>query len=300
MRRMGLALALGLLVAACGGSGGGATPDGGDGTGTEPGVTASPDGGGGGEDTGSGRIPSGAKLRIFNAYADPDGAPVALDVHAAPWVLEGAKPLLSVDYGTLSPVFDPTVGDEAGNMFLSGYAKGETGNGNEVFSDTETLKGGEVITYVIARGTSTMGNGRNGAIFQTLFDPTVAGTDGATPAPGKGRVVVTAAGLDTVLSGDTSWYASFGKGCTLGINDDEMGRSLVSPGTSGAAYDLDPGTYTFSLHPYDSSAATPECAGTPDFTGLEVPVESGRVSLVFLYAAKPDGLTGVAIPLSAP
>ncbi len=299
MRRIMALLLVGLLLVACGGGGDGAEdPEVDPGSSEDPGVTLPPDDGGG--SGGSDGIPSGAKLRLFNAYADPDGTPVTLDLYPEPWVDTGVAPLLSVDYGTLSPVFDPTVADEAGNMFLSAYASGETGNGNSVMSIGETLDGTEVITYVVARGTGEMSNGRAGSISQAFFDPTIEGTDGETPAPGKGRVVISAVGLDNVLDGERSWFASFGSGCALGVNDTEWAGQLVSPGTSGASYDLDPGSYTLSLHPYDTEPVPPTCAGTPDEGGFDVPVEPGKVTLVFLYAATPDELKAVAIPLSVP
>ncbi|MEO5965467.1 MAG: hypothetical protein ABIR11_08380 [Candidatus Limnocylindrales bacterium] len=294
-------LVLGIVLAACGG--GSSTP-GGQGPDGQPAptdvpadATATSDAGQGA--TGGGKA-SGAKVRIFNAYTDPVGTLDALDVYALPYASEGDKPLLSVGYGELSPVFDPTVADDAGNMFLSGYVAGETGNGNEVMSVTETLKGTEVITYFVARGNGEMGNGRAGAITLPAFDPTAAGSVGATPGAGKGRVEIDAVGLDNVWTTEPDWFAGFGDGCALSPGDTEHPGAATAPGTSGATYDLDPGTYPLSLYLDTASGEFPTCTGKADFVGPQVTVEAGKKVVVLLYASTPDELKAVAVPLSVP
>lgn len=297
MRGALLAILVGLLVVGCTASapGGAATDDG-----TGPGIGESPGAvdPGGGSGTGSAGLPSGAQVQIFNAYSDPVGTPVALDVYAAPWVLEGETPLLTVEYGTLSPPFDPTVVDEAGNMFLSMYAEGESGNGNSVFSGTQTLSGTEVITYLVGRGTGVMANGRAGSISESWFDPNGGGAEGQAPAPGKGRVGISTVGLDTTLAdSDVSWFPSFGSGCARSVLDtDEFSMALIAPG-SGATYELDPGTYTLTLHDF---AADADCSGPSVLGDIEVVVEADRASVVYLYAPTPDDLRSVVVPLSVP
>jgi len=58
----------------------------------------------------------------------PERGPGPIDVYAAPWAGDGDNPLLSVPYGTVSEYFDPTVSDDAGDMFLSMYWAGTKGN----------------------------------------------------------------------------------------------------------------------------------------------------------------------------
>jgi len=302
MRRMVL-LALVMTLAACGG---GATATGGpastaavapDAT-ADPGVvdpgTAAPGG-----NAGFDGQPSGARVRLFNAYTDPVGTGVGLDLYPVPYLTEATTPLLSVPYGTLSPVFDPLQSDDAGNSFLTAYVSGEFGNGNNVMGVTNTLKGTEVITYLVARGSGTMGNGRAGAISQAVYDPTAGGSSGTPPPAGKGRVLIDAPGLDEIITDDVSWSVSFGDGCTLGPNDTEYASQLVSPGTSGTIYELKPGTYTMSLHTYVSGGEIPTCTDKAVFE-VQVPVEDGKVVQVFLWATTPDALQAAVIPLSVP
>lgn len=303
MRRMVL-LAIVMTLAACGGGStaatspastdGGAVPA----ESADPGVvdpgTAAPGG-----DGSFGGQASGTKVRLFNAYSDPVGTGVALDLYPTPYITEASKPLLSVPSGTLSPVFDPLKSDDAGNSFLTAYVSGEFGNGNEVMGVTNTLKGTEVITYLVARGSGTMGNGRAGAISQAVYDPTAGGSSQTPPPAGKGRVLIDAPGLDEIITDDVSWSVSFGDGCTLGPTDTEYASQLVSPGTSGTLYELKPGTYTMSLHTYVSGGEIPTCKDKPVFE-VQVPVEDGKVVQVFLWALTPDALQAAVIPLSVP
>ena len=78
--------------------------------------------------------PDPERLRALTAEPGP------IDIYPDPWVDAGAKPLISIPYGTVSDYFDPTVADEQGDMFLSAYRSGETGNGNALADQTETLK----------------------------------------------------------------------------------------------------------------------------------------------------------------
>ena len=303
MRRMVL-LAIALTLAACGGgstatsgpgsTAAGAVPDATADPGTvEPGTAAPAD------NSGFGGQPSGAKVRVFNAYADPVGTGATLDLYPVPYINEATKPLLSVPYGKLSPVFDPLKSDDAGNSWLTGYASGEFGNGNEVMGVTNTLKGTEVILYLVARGTGEMGNGRAGALSEGVYDPTAGGSSRTPPPAGKGRVLISASGLDQIITDDVTWSVSFGDGCTLGPDDTQYASQLMSPGASGAVYELKPGTYTMSLHPYVSGGEIPTCKDKSVFD-VQVPVEDGKVVQVFLWATTPDALQAAVIPLSVP
>ncbi len=295
MRRT-LLMAIAMTVAACGGgsTATGAVPDGT----ADPGVvdpgTAAP---GGNPDFGG--QASGAKVRIFNAYTDPVGTGVGLDFYPVPFITEATPPLLSVPYGTLSPVFDPLESDDAGNSFLTAYVSGEFGNGNNVMGVTNTLTGSEVILYLVARGTGEMGNGRAGTISQSVYDPTAGGSAGTPPPAGKGRVLISATGLDQIITDDVSWSVSFGDACTLGPDDTDYASQLMSPGASGAVYELQPGTYTMSLHTYVSGGEIPTCTDKSVFD-VQVPVEDGKVVQVFLWATTPDALQAAVIPLSVP
>jgi hypothetical protein len=306
MRRV-MILVLGMVVVACGG--GSATATGGTGAGAtaEAGATGDPgaeeptqeqpsvEAGGASGFDGS---PSGARVRIFNAYTDPVGTGLALDLYPVAFTTEPTTPLLTVPYGELSPVFDPLKLDDAGNSFLTAYVSGEFGNGNSVMAVTNTLMGTEVITYLVARGSGEMGNGRAGSVSQGFYDPSAGNSLQPPPSAGKGRVTLSAAGLDETMAEDPSWNVSFGDGCALGPQDSEYSLQLVSPGTSGAEFELDPGTYTMSLHPY-VDGELPTCKNASAFD-VKVDVEAGKDAVVFLYATTPDKLQAAVIPLSAP
>jgi hypothetical protein len=303
MRRMVL-LAFALILAACGGGSAASSRPSSTDTGAVPEVTADPgavDPGTAapGGNPGFGGQPSGARVRVFNAYTDPVGTAQGLDLYPVSFITEATKPLLSVPYGTLSPVFDPLKFDDAGNSFLTAYVSGESGNGNEVMGVTNTLTGTEAILYLVARGSGQMGNGRAGAISEAVYDPSAGGSSRTPPPAGKGRVLISATGLDQTITDDVSWSVSFGDGCTLGPDDTEYASQLVGPGTSGSTYELKPGTYTLSLHTYVSGGEIPTCKDKPVFD-VQVPVEDGKVVQVFLWATTPGTLQAAVIPLSVP
>ena len=239
MRRLLSLVAVGALLAACGGPAGNGGPTGGPETAGPGAPTDAGDGGSAGR-------PSGARVRIVNVY---NGGPTAasIDVYAAPWVLDGATPLLTVPYGTASEFFDPTVADDQGNMFLSFYRHGETGNGTEVMSQTETLKGGEVITYVLMSDAEARDDGTPKLYLQALFHGSTGGVLAATAAPGNGVILVNMHGLEPAVAKPAdggSWFMSTGVGCTKAIGNDEFTLDAAWPG-DGTRYELAAGR----LHP---------------------------------------------------
>jgi hypothetical protein len=303
--RKALLLALAVSLAACGGGSAATSGPASAGVSTAPNSTAdavatdAPSSAASAGTSGFDGQPSGAKVRVFNAYMDPVGTGVGLDLFPVAYTTEATKPLLSVPYGTLSPVFDPLKSDDAGDSSLSGYVSGEFGNGNNVLDVSNTLKGTEVILYLVARGSGQMGNGRAGAASESVYDPTAGGSSRTPPPAGKGRVLISATGLEQTIKTDVSWNVSFGDGCTLGPDDTDYASQLVSPGTTGAIYELKPGTYTMSLHTYVSGGEIPTCKDKSVFD-VKVPVEDGKVVQVFLWATKPDALQAAVIPLSVP
>jgi hypothetical protein len=245
--------------------------------------------------------PSGAKVRILNAYAPLTGEPGPIDVHAAPFVLEGAQPLLSIPYGTVSDYFDPTVADDAGDMFLSMYRAGETGNGNALITQTETLKGGEIMTMVVTTGGNEMsGGGRFGAI-QVFFHAASGGTFGqATPEPGKGLLIVSTVGLEQILPdpGAAGLYlkVSGDSGCTKAIGNDEFTLSAAGPG-SATPYSLDPGSYTAAIYSIpNSSGDFPQCTGTPFVGDIAVSISADQTSLLEVYGPTADDIRTMVLP----
>ena len=278
---------LGLLVAACGGGGGTAPTSASQTQGT--GATTAPGNG----DTG-GR-PSGAKVRIVNVYNGGTSAP-SIDVYAAPWVDTGATPLLTVPYGTATEFFDPTVADEQGDMFLSFYRHGETGNGTEVMSQTETLKGGEIITYVLMSDAETRDDGTPKLYLQSLYHSPTSGFD-ATPEPGKGILIVNMHGIEPAVAtpDGTTWYLSAGQGCTKSINDSADTQTAAGPG-DGTKYVLAPGDYTLSLHP-SMAGDFPDCSTKALVSGMKVTIAAGTTSVLVVYAPTATEIKSLALPL---
>lgn len=252
----------------------------------------------GSADDGSGNAPegksSGALIRVFNAYTPLNGEPGPIDLYPEPFVLEGATPNRSVPYGTLSEPFDPTVKDDDGNMFLSAYWGGTTGNGDNLVNKTETLKGGEVITYFIATGDVTQeGSGRRFGSIQAFFhDPPSGGLSTDVPA-GKGLLTVSTIGLDKVLSAPESYglYFGTGAGCTKAIGDTDFSQTGVGPG-SAADFALDPGDYTGTVYNDATCAANPIVANVP-FT-----IEEGGRNVLFVYAPKDKDFRSAVVPLT--
>lgn len=290
MRRLLSLVAVGALVAACGGPTGNTGQTSGTGT-VAPGSPTDAGGGSGGR-------ASGAKVRIVNVY---NGGPTAasIDVYAAPWVVSGATPLLSVPYGTASEFFDPTVADEQGDMFLSFYRHGETGNGTEVMSQTETLKGGEVITYVLMSDAETRDDGTPKLYLQSLFHGSTGGVLSATPQPGNGVILVNMHGLAPAVPkpGDGgSWFMSTGKGCTKAIGNDEFTLDAAWPG-DGTRYELAPGDYTLSFHP-SPVGDIPDCSTTPTLAGVRAKVNAAETTLVVAYAPSATDIRTIVLSLA--
>lgn len=246
--------------------------------------------------------PSGAKVRIVNTYVPLTGNPGALDVYPAEWVLEGARPLVSVPYGTASEFFDPTVFDDAGDIALSAYIAGETGNGNEVASQTETLKGGEIITMVVTTGSNEKPNGGRYGGMQVFFHATKGVEFGQpTPAPGKSLLIVSTVGLELIMAkpDDQSLYLKIDgvAGCAKAVGDDQYTLTSVGPGSS-TAFQLDPGTYTASIVAQPSSSeGPPSCTGTPLVKDIALTVAGDRTTLLEIYGPKESDIRSLLLPL---
>ncbi len=301
VRRTFILVAACVLLVGCSSSGpapSGAASGGGGPAASDAGAAAGSAAAGGGVPAGN--RPSGAKVRIVNAYTPLNGDPGPIDVYAAPWAADGDTPLLSVPYGTVSPYFDPTVSDDAGDMFLSMYWAGTKGNGSELVSQTETLKGGEVITFIVATGDSTQDSGRRFGSIQAFFQTASGGDLGqSTPAPGKSLLVVDTNGTENVIAKPDSatWFFSAGSGCTKGINDDANSLTGAGPG-GGGTYQLDPGSYTGSIHAYaKDNSSIPTCDNPALIGNLAIKAIAGQTAILLIYAPKDGDLRSLFIPL---
>lgn len=235
----------------------------------------------------NGLMPSGALVRVVNAYDPLDGPPGSIELYPNAFSLPGHKPLVSVAYGTASVFFDPTVG-EGGHMALSMYQSGETGNGNSVIATTQTLSGGEVITYLLAAASTSHPSGRrNGTLRTILHDrnmpPTIAG---------QGQIVVDAIGMENISPNTTSDRLSLRlkDQCMRATNDSPSSRTPLFPGTQ-IAYDIAPGQYDATLFRGD------DCIGSTLVQVPSVQIEMGKRTLLFLYATADAAYRGLSLPL---
>lgn len=240
-----------------------------------------------------GSRPSGALVRVFNAYAPLNGEPGPVDLYSRPFALEGATPKLTVPYGTMSELFDPTVSDEAGDMFLSIYWAGTTGNGSELISKTETLKGGEVITFFLTTGPSTQSGGRRFGASQTFFHQPKEDPFAAAGVPTtKGLLMVDTVGLEEVLAEPSTYRMFFGigTGCYKAVKDTESSMQSVGPGT-GATFAFDPGRYSGTVY------NDPNCAANPIVQNVPFEIAAGGRSMLFVYAPKENDFRAAVVPL---
>jgi hypothetical protein len=268
------------------------------------GVTGTPGGGGdrttapGGAGLPAGHAASGAKVRVINTYVAPGAAPGPIDVYASSWANAGDTPLRSVPYGQASEFFDPTVFDDgSGNMILSFYASGVTGNGKALVTQTATLTGNEVITYYLTTG-SQLDDGSWGGSVQAFFDRPGA-DDGSitTPPPGQALLTVVGTGLDKVLADPeaSSWFLSLGNGCEAGLGSDSGVTVEVGPGQTGALFGVDAGNQTVTIHTA-SPTSGPDCSGTPVATAA-FDASAGQSAVLFLYAPKDGDIRSMLVPL---
>lgn len=292
MRRLLSLVAVGALVAACGGPAANSGQTGG----TETAGPGSPtDAGGNG---GSRGRPSGAKVRIVNVYNGGSTA-ASIDVYAAPWVVDGATPLLNVPYGTASDFFDPTVSDEQGNMFLSFYRHGETGNGTELISKTETLKGTEIITYVLMSDDEKADDGTPKLYLQPLFHVHTVDLFGATPRPGNGVVIVNMHGLQPAVARPAdgeSWFLSAGQGCVKAVGDKDYSLTAAGPG-DGSQWEFAPGDYLLSFHP-STADVFPDCSTAALIPPVKVTVVADQTTLFVVYAPSATDIKTMVLPLA--
>lgn len=236
----------------------------------------------------SGLHASGALYRIVNVYDPLNAVPGKVDVYPKAYALDDDQPLRSVDYGAASELYDPPV-YEGGNMFVSMYGAGTKGNGNAVMSKTETLKGGEVITVVLATGTGTDSAGRAPGELRSYFHDAVD----HPIAAGTGQLVVDMLGADNVLPAkkDQPYTVKVGANCLPGVEDTESTKLVLTPGTTNT-YALAPGSYMASVIEGEN------CVGSAAVENVPVTIEADGRALLVVYAVPGTGYRSVSVALS--
>ena len=293
-RRIVLSMAvMAIVAAACSGGVGGPAVTSGPGSTDDlgAGLPTLPGGGGG-----TGGQPSGAKVRVFNAYTADGSGTGAIDVYGDSLVGSDSTPIATVPYGTLSEFFDPGVFDSDGNAFLTFLPAGVKDQDKVLMTQTETLHSSDVLTVYLGTG-SQRADGTRGAFDQVYFHHPTGGGVANTPPPGKGLLIVTSAGLDEIMTSqaDKTWYVGLGNGCDGGLGSGPGITTTVSPGATGAEYELTPGAVTVGIYagPSDQIGT---CTGEP-IAQAQVEAKANVLDVFILYAPKDGQLKSMMIPL---
>ncbi|HYL40252.1 MAG TPA: hypothetical protein VET90_02990 [Candidatus Binatus sp.] len=242
-----------------------------------------------------GHQPSGAKVRVFNAFSPVTNAPRAVDVYLDPTIDASSKPVATVPYGTLSAFFDPTQVDAAGDTSLTFLPAGLKDASKALITQPEMVKPGDVITILLTTGDQNP-DGSYGGQTNVYFNAAAADSEIATPADGKGLLIVVSSGLDLTLSNPSAqdWYVSFGHGCEAGLGSDPSTIQTVSPGATGTPYQLTPGEVTVTIHGV-STGAPADCS-TPPLVSAKLTAKAGVTDLLLLYGSD-AGIRAEMIPL---
>jgi hypothetical protein len=245
-----------------------------------------------------GKKPSGAKVRVINAYAPVTGDPSSIDVYVTFDPKAGDKPLLSVPYGTMTDFFDPTVSDDQGDGVLAFFPAGVVGQGKDLITQQKTFTSGEALTIYVTTGDKKDDGSYGGSTIVFEHHPADAGAM-ATPDAGKGLLYVVSSGLDNVFTSAPaeSWYVGYGSGCEPGLGNTKGNgiTTTVDPGQTGAGFDIEPGSQTVSIYasPNDQAGT---CTGTPIVT-QPVTAKAGETDVLFLFAPKDKDLHSLLVPL---
>ena len=239
-------------------------------------------------------MPSTARAQVVNAFVPGTGAPFAIDVYAG-YPTAGAKPLLTVPFGEVSPVFDPTVSDTQGDLTLSFFKQGSIAQADQIIAQSETVAGGERYTMFVNTSTTGGGGPRNGGSIQTFFDVGGGDTGNPTPAPGQAILLVDSYGLDAVWGAIPSQnYIKVGGAC-LPIFGKPAGSQVGPAGIGSNTYfSVTPGTapivaYTAPL------AQDAQCAGSPTSDPVSGTFATGETDYLFLYSTGKDSLKAVFV-----
>jgi len=165
-------------------------------------------------------------------------------------------------------------------------------------SQTETLKGGEIITYVLMSDHETRDDGTPKLYLQSLYHAPGGGQFDATPEPGKGILLVNMHGVEPAVTRPAdggSWFLSDGDGCAKAIGDEDFTMTAAGPG-DGTKYAFDPGDHTLSLHP-SITGEIPDCSTPALISGMQVTIDAGKTTLLVVYAPAATDIKTLVLPL---
>lgn len=239
--------------------------------------------------------PSGAFVRLANAYAPLNGDPGSVDVFGGYAAQEGQAPLATVGYEEVGDWFDPGA-DSDGNVAMSWYPSGRTSDDDKLGDQTETLRGGERITVLLTSGGGTNPAGARYGQWLTVFEEGGTSEPLATPGDGAALLFTESFGLPNTY-GSEPLFISAGNGCLVpqgGTN----GPQPVGPGGS-AAFELEPGNMTLSIHSYPAGGFIGEldCSVPAVLEDIEVDLDPGERAILLLYAPAADDLRALIVPI---
>ena len=288
---------VGLLAAACSGGQAGAgsasqpASSGGGGTAATPSIS------------GGGRAPfraSSAVVRIVNLYNGGANGPGPIDVYGD--FKATGTPLITVPYGTVSNWFDPGILDARRNYTLTFLPAGKTGTDDELaHKKSDTLKGGERITIVLAKNENTNSSGGliksdDGLLSETVENGTTYPLP--TPPAGQSVLIVNNVALQALHkfpgTDQTALMIATGKDCLPTLDADPLngtGPQPISPwGTRSFAIPAGSQSVSFHLSPLN-------CSGKSLLPEIPVQLAAGRQTFLFLYS--PDGkvLKNLVVPV---
>lgn len=239
-------------------------------------------------------MPSTARAQVVNAYVPGTAAPFAIDVFAG-YPTAGAKPLLTVPFGQVSPAFDPTVGSAQGDMTLTFSKQGSIAQADQIIAQSETVAGGERYTMFVNTSATGFGGPRNPGQIQTFFDVGGGDTGNPSPEPGQAALLVDSLGLDAIWGeiADQN-YIKVGDACLPFFG--QPPGSQVQPAAIGSEsyFSVTPGTAPIVAYtaPLSQSA---QCSGSPTSDPVTGTFAAGEIDYLFLYATDKTSLKSLFV-----
>jgi hypothetical protein len=238
--------------------------------------------------------PSGAQVRVANLYRDGQGQGTAVDIYTGFTIGTGGAPVTTVQYGTVSDWFDPLVMDDDGDAEISFLPPGQKDDDHSLGNQSETLKGGEKITILLASGDNKNASGGQFASWRTTFETDTTDFPLPTPAAsGEAVVIIDMLALENVPAFDgVNFYAKTDGACLKSIGADQFTGAQPLSGGTQSPFSIPASQTSLSIHQDEG-----DCTSAPK---LEVPLQlaAGQRSFLAVYSADGKTLQALTIPIA--
>ena len=240
---------------------------------------------------------SQALVQVVNIYAPGVEAPFAIDVYGGQPTDASVKPLATVQYGSVSAAFDPTV-DSTGNATLWFYRAGSRGTADQLATQVLAISGPDRFTVDINDYNIAGDDGRFPVGVESFNDRTGGpdNNDGfATPRPEDALLWFVSTGLDNVwFSLPRTNYVKVGDVC-LGIYGNED-QSTPGPAVLGVptAFSVKAGAAPAIVYTRNMSDP-PQCTGTPATDPVTVNVAANGYGYLFVFAPDQNTLRALFV-----